>query len=168
MELLKTDFMFNLLQAVEDKKINEAIQIATNQKNPLARVIETTLRCLSISPMSEEKRLRTIQASGSKELRAFESHLRGLEMAANISPLLGLLGTVTGMVKAFSGIQQVGSRVDPSILAGGIWEALLTTVAGLAVAIPALAAHYIIDGRIEEARAKMKDSVTYILAKAEV
>jgi biopolymer transport protein ExbB len=93
--------------------------------------------------------------------------MRGLEMVSTVAPLLGLLGTVTGMVKTFSGINQIGARVDPAILAGGIWEALIATVAGLMVAIPALAAHYIIDSRIDSIRSTMTDAVTYILSKSE-
>jgi biopolymer transport protein ExbB len=160
-------FIVPLLESVEDKKMTEAARIAGNQRNPVARVIETAIRCVVGRPMSDDKKVRTIEASGAKELRVLESHLRGLEMVANIAPLLGLLGTVIGMVKAFAGINQIGSRVDPSVLAGGIWEALLTTVAGLAVAIPALAAHYYIEGRVEKVRAVAKDAVSYILAKAE-
>jgi biopolymer transport protein ExbB len=83
--------------------------------------------------------------------------MRGLELVANVSPLLGLLGTVIGMVDAFAALEQAGSKVDPSLLAGGIWTALLTTVAGLSVAIPALAAHNIFDGKIESVRARMRD-----------
>lgn len=66
--------------------------------------------------------------------------LRALELIATIAPLLGLLGTVMGMIAAFQALQESGSRADPSMLAGGIWEALLTTAAGMAVAIPASAA----------------------------
>jgi biopolymer transport protein ExbB len=66
--------------------------------------------------------------------------LRALELIATIAPLLGLLGTVLGMIAAFQALQDSGSRADPSMLAGGIWEALLTTAAGMAVAIPASAA----------------------------
>ena len=62
-----------------------------------------------------------------------------------------------GMVSAFSEIAEAGSRVDTSLLAGGIWEALITTIGGLAVAIPALAAYHILDGYIEKTRNLMKD-----------
>ncbi|MDA0781588.1 MAG: MotA/TolQ/ExbB proton channel family protein [Rickettsiales bacterium] len=164
LEVFRTDFLKPLIESVESQKLGEASRIAGNQRNPIARVIETALRYAVMMPMTDLKRERAVEASGSKVIRTFESHLRGLEMVANIAPLLGLLGTVIGMVKAFAGIHQVGSRVDPSVLAGGIWEALLTTVAGLMVAIPAIAAHYIIDGKIEEIRSNMKESVSSILS----
>ncbi|WP_417258496.1 MotA/TolQ/ExbB proton channel family protein [Celeribacter sp.] len=63
--------------------------------------------------------------------------LRALEVIAAIAPLLGLLGTVLGMIAAFQALQTSGNQADPGVLAGGIWEALLTTAAGMAVAIPA-------------------------------
>ena len=85
-------------------------------------------------------------------------------MTAMIAPLMGLLGTVVGMINSFSKLSSAGTRVDPSILAGGIWEALLTTAGGLSVAIPALGAHYILDGVIEKMRATMKDVSVQILS----
>ena len=65
------------------------------------------------------------------------SGLRALELIATIAPLLGLLGTVLGMIAAFQALQTAGAQADPALLAGGIWEALLTTAAGMGVAIPA-------------------------------
>lgn len=74
-----------------------------------------------------------------------ETGLGLLSAIATLSPLLGLLGTVTGMVRSFMVIEHLGWKVDPSLLAGGIWEALLTTVFGLVVAIPALLTYYLFD-----------------------
>ncbi|ASM71808.1 MULTISPECIES: MotA/TolQ/ExbB proton channel family protein [Roseobacteraceae] len=71
------------------------------------------------------------------DLTRTRSGLRALELIATTAPLLGLLGTVVGMIDAFQALQEAGSRADPAALAGGIWEALLTTAAGMAVAIPA-------------------------------
>ena len=90
-----------------------------------------------------------------------------MEVISNIAPLLGLLGTVIGMINAFSKLEEAGSRVDPAILAGGIWEALLTTAFGLIVAIPALAAFYWLDGRVDKAREDMRHLIiqTNILLK---
>jgi biopolymer transport protein ExbB len=167
LEALKTGFLEPFMQSMENSRLKEASAIVGSQKNPIARVLEAAMRYSATKSMKDENKLRAIEASGSKVIRTFESHLRGLEMVANIAPLLGLLGTVMGMVKAFAGIQVVGSRVDPSVLAGGIWEALLTTVAGLAVAIPALAAYYIIDSKIEQIRANMKEAVSCVLSRAE-
>ena len=94
--------------------------------------------------------------------------LRGLELAATIGPLLGLLGTVTGMIAAFQALQEAGSRADPAALAGGIWEALLTTAAGMAVAIPASVALTWFESVVDGLRHDMEDSATRILHGARV
>ncbi|MAX55704.1 MAG: flagellar motor protein MotA [Alcanivoracaceae bacterium] len=86
--------------------------------------------------------------------------LRVLEVISAIAPLLGLLGTVFGMIGAFQALETAGSQVDPSILSGGIWEALLTTAAGLTVAIPTLAAFHWADRTIEQCREKLQDRLS--------
>ena len=78
-----------------------------------------------------------------------ERYLRGLATIASLSPLLGLLGTVIGMIKSFSQIELHGGSVNASLLAGGIWEALLTTAAGLVVAIPCLLFYNLFQGKVE-------------------
>ncbi|MGI3163413.1 MotA/TolQ/ExbB proton channel family protein [Pseudooceanicola sp. 200-1SW] len=85
------------------------------------------------------------------------SALRALELISTIAPLLGLLGTVMGMISAFQALQEAGSRADPSMLAGGIWEALLTTAAGMAVAIPASAALTWFEAVLDSLRADLED-----------
>jgi len=82
-------------------------------------------------------------------IREMERSLKGLATVATISPLLGLLGTVIGMIRAFMQIEQHGAVVNAALLAGGIWEALLTTAAGLTVAIPCLMFHNYFQSRIE-------------------
>jgi biopolymer transport protein ExbB len=88
--------------------------------------------------------------------------LRGLELAITIGPLLGLLGTVTGMIAAFQALQEAGARADPATLAGGIWEALLTTAAGMAVAIPAQVALIWFESVVDRLRHDMEDAATRI------
>ena len=88
--------------------------------------------------------------------------LRFLELAAAIGPLLGLLGTVTGMIAAFQGLAAAGVRADTATLAGGIWEALLTTAAGMAVAIPAMIAQHWFDGLIDGMRHDMEQAATRV------
>lgn len=83
--------------------------------------------------------------------------LRALELISTIAPLLGLLGTVMGMIAAFQALQEAGSNADPSMLAGGIWEALLTTAAGMAVAIPASAALTWFEAVLENLRNDLED-----------
>ncbi|WP_066702339.1 MotA/TolQ/ExbB proton channel family protein [Celeribacter ethanolicus] len=95
-------------------------------------------------------------------LKRAATGLRGLELAATIGPLLGLLGTVLGMIAAFQALQAAGARADPAQLAGGIWEALLTTAAGMAVAIPAQVALTWFETVIDGLRHDMEDIATRI------
>lgn len=95
-----------------------------------------------------------------KHLAQAGTGLGALELIATIAPLLGLLGTVLGMIAAFQALQQAGSKADPALLAGGIWEALLTTAAGMAVAIPASAALTWFESVITRIRQDIEDSAT--------
>lgn len=99
------------------------------------------------------------------ELVRARSGLRALELIATIAPLLGLLGTVLGMIGAFQTLQASGSQADPSALAGGIWEALLTTAAGMAVAIPASVALSWFESVTETVRTDIEDAATRILTR---
>ena len=83
-----------------------------------------------------------------KQIRKIEFLLPSLEIIAQVSPLLGLLGTVIGMISSFNQLEIGGSLVDPAVLAGGIWTALLTTAVGLIVAIPSLIAHYFFEKKL--------------------
>ncbi|MDO6564140.1 MotA/TolQ/ExbB proton channel family protein [Amphritea sp. 1_MG-2023] len=93
------------------------------------------------------------------QLRAL---LRPLEVIASISPLLGLMGTVLGMIVAFQQMEAAGNNVDPSVLSGGIWQALLTTAVGLAVAIPVATAHSILERKVERSAILINDYVTQV------
>lgn len=86
--------------------------------------------------------------------------LRVLDLIAMIAPLIGLLGTVLGMIEAFQALQEAGNRTDPAALAGGIWQALLTTAAGMAVAIPATIALVWFESLIERLQADLEDMAT--------
>ena len=140
-----------------------ALALLAKRRHPVARVMESAITTSTDSRLTAEDRDAEISRVGSAQIRDLESHLRGLEVIANLSPLLGLLGTVIGMIGAFAKLEDAGSKVDPAMLAGGIWEALLTTAFGLVIAIPALAAFYVFEGRVESVRAVMKDAVTRIL-----
>jgi len=141
------------LKLISQNKITEAKKILNNILHPASKII---LVMLDSKNLSEEDTEDQISVEGEKELRNLEFLLKPLEVISNIAPLLGLLGTVIGMINAFSKLEDAGSRVDPAILAGGIWEALLTTAFGLIVAIPALAAFYWLDGRVDKTREEMR------------
>ncbi|PPR35529.1 MAG: Biopolymer transport protein ExbB [Alphaproteobacteria bacterium MarineAlpha6_Bin3] len=128
-------------------------------KNPMARIIEVVIITKNDRRFDKESREAEISRIISVEIRNLEKYLGGLEVIANISPLLGLFGTVLGMIKAFLNLEKAGSQIDPALLAGGIWEALLTTAFGLAVAIPALAAYHLFVNKISNTRDKINDTV---------
>ncbi|AXS41661.1 MotA/TolQ/ExbB proton channel family protein [Breoghania sp. L-A4] len=88
------------------------------------------------------------------------AYLRPLDMISQTAPLIGLLGTVIGMIEAFQAMQGAGAAVDPSVLAGGIWVALLTTAVGLTIAIPVSAIVGWFDGKVEREEAEMESLVT--------
>lgn len=134
-------------------------------RHPAARVVETAL---DTGHLPRELQEAEIERIGSVEIRALETYVRSLEVVANLSPLIGLLGTVIGMIKAFGRLEEAGARVDPSQLAGGIWEALLTTAFGLIVAIPALGAVHYFERKIEGIRALMRDAAARVIASQSV
>ncbi len=109
-----------------------------------------------------------IEREAGQLMEELRSHLRVLEIIAAISPLLGLLGTVLGMIEAFQQMEAAGSRVDPAVLSGGIWEALLTTAVGLAVAVPSVAAVNHFDRRVEQVTHLMEDAVTQVFTASVV
>ncbi|MEM9788608.1 MAG: MotA/TolQ/ExbB proton channel family protein [Pseudomonadota bacterium] len=92
-----------------------------------------------------------------------ERGLRILDNVAQLAPLLGLFGTVLGMIEAFQALQDAGSQVDPSILAGGIWVALMTTAAGLAVAMPTSILHSWLESRMDAERGLADQAIQTVL-----
>lgn len=135
--------------------------LGSHQKRPVAQVVETAMSGLmSKQPVDAVKAEVTRVAKS--HIAQLRSWLKPLELIANISPLIGLLGTVLGMIEAFRQLEQAGNQVDPSILSGGIWQALLTTAVGLMVAIPALLAHQWLERRVERSAHLMEDSAAQV------
>lgn len=99
-------------------------------------------------------------------IEALRGWMRPLEVMATLSPLLGLFGTVLGMIEAFAALEAAGSNVDPAILSGGIWAALLTTAVGLAVAIPTVAAVNWFERRIERHEHAVEQALGRLFALA--
>jgi len=102
---------------------------------------------------------------GSAELLKLERGFRTLSILGHTAPLLGLLGTIIGMIKAFMVIELSGGRVDSQALAGGIWEAMLTTGVGLAVAIPVLLMLHILESKADRREHDMRSSTRMLLER---
>jgi len=161
--LRRTGFIEKILSILQAGQQQQALSELRQQRNPVARVMESALRNGANPDMTAKDIEAEVSRVGSAQIRNLESWLRGLSAIAHLSPLLGLLGTVTGMISAFMQLEAAGSRIDPSILSGGIWEALLTTAFGLTVAIPAMAAFYYLEGEVDHTRAAMKDASIRVL-----
>lgn len=110
---------------------------------------------------------RVASRIGSEELQRMERGFRTLGVLGNTAPLLGLFGTITGMIKAFMVIEQAGGKVDAQALAGGIWEAMLTTGVGLAVAIPILLMLHILEGMADRRVRAMRRGASVVLEQAQ-
>lgn len=133
-----------------------------------ARVVAQAMAALRDPTLSRASARDEVLRVARRELNATRSGLRALELISTIAPLLGLLGTVLGMITAFQALQSTGAQADPTILAGGIWEALLTTAAGMAVAIPAGVALVWIESLADSVQADLEDAVTQIFTRAPV
>lgn len=162
--VFNTQFIDRVMQLIKRGELTDASAMLSRENGPVARIMRVSVQGVMNREISMKSREAEIARVGSAELRYLESHMRGLEMASAVGPLLGLLGTVIGMITAFAKLAEAGTRVDPSQLAGGIWVALITTVGGLIVAVPAMASYYLIDSLIERARATMRDVTIQILA----
>ena len=101
---------------------------------------------------------------GNRLLNDCARYLRPLELIAYLSPLLGLLGTVLGMIEAFRALEEHSAQGGAGLLAGGIWEALLTTALGLGIAIPMSAAHTLLEGRVASISERLADVLEQSLA----
>jgi biopolymer transport protein ExbB len=164
-DLKRTGFIEEALQAVAGGKSTRAEAILAQSRHPVARVIEQAL-IVSRQPLSTEDRQAAVRRTGMMEIRTLESRLRGLELIGTVAPLLGLLGTVLGMIQAFAQVERFGANVNPALLAGGIWQALLTTAYGLTVAIPAMSVSYLLQNRVEQVREMMLEAATQTLSAA--
>ncbi len=140
-----------LFEAVSEQLANDkqasAYQLTRTATGPVSAVF----RALLLAPPQSKADLEELaMMQARQEHRRLTQRLPLLNLIAGLAPLMGLLGTVVGMVKAFQTVAAAQGPVNPSMLAGGIWEALLTTVAGLAVAIPALLFHHVLDQRVRQ------------------
>lgn len=143
----------------------EALLLAQRSPNPVARLVAAAIRGRLRPKLPETAVREEVYRLGAGYLEALRAYLRPLEVIASLAPLLGLLGTVLGMIEAFQQLQSAGARVDPALLSGGIWEALLTTAVGLAVAIPAVVLVNVFDRILARLAHEMNDAVTQIFTE---
>ena len=143
----------------------DALRWAASRHSPLAKVLTVAIRGLSQWHVQESYIREEVQRVAAIELEKLRSYLRVLEVIASLSPLLGLLGTVLGMIEAFQQLEHAGSRIDPALLSGGIWQALLTTALGLSIAIPTVLVLSWLERRVEHCAHLMEDYVTQLFTQ---
>lgn len=127
-------------------------------------VAQPTLLVPIIKALENGANEKELSIIGTRQVREIEKGLSWLGLIATIAPLLGLAGTVTGMIKAFMVIANTTS-VNPSMLAGGIWEALITTAAGLLVAIPIHVGHHYLEKQADDIAFMMKETTMSLFIK---
>jgi biopolymer transport protein ExbB len=136
---------------------------ATDVRTQMARAAIDAILTPTISETDAKDECMRV---GRAILHQAKSGLRLIELIASIAPLVGLLGTVLGMIDAFQALQESGNQADPAALAGGIWQALLTTAAGMGVAIPASMFLSWFDSVVDAIQADIEDAATQIFVNA--
>jgi len=147
------NFMIRIRGYLKKKDISGANQLCLEEKTPIANIVRKGLRKYEYG---HERVKEAIENAGRQEISKLEKGLPLLATIAGVAPMLGFLGTVTGMVSAFMILQELQGAATPSDLAGGIWEALITTVFGLIVGIIALVFYNDILGAINKLVAQME------------
>lgn len=154
--VMPRDLVKKVWQMVEADQINEKVIERLQKSSPLGEVLAAGL---ANRHRAREVMMERLEDTGRHVIHSLERYLNTLGTIAGIAPLLGLLGTVTGIIKAFNAITQ-GGMGNPQMLSGGIAEALLTTAAGLSVAIPALIGYRYLRGKVDRIVIEMeKDAI---------
>ena len=157
------EFLKKILDKMKCHETKEALKVCEESKSPIAHILKAGILKYD---RPRPQIIEAIEDASLYEIPRVEKNLPTLATIAHISPLLGLLGTVTGMVRCFQTIQAKATSfhpVSPGDLAGGIWEALLTTVAGLVVAIPTLVLYNYLVNRINHFILEMEKASTELV-----
>ena len=152
--ILPNDFIWNVEEMLQRQKLSDAVFLCQNDVSPIAKIFLAGLK-------NTKKGLwlikEAIEERGGREAKRLEKNVGILSTIANLTPLLGLLGTVSGMIKTFNAISVQGMG-NPGLLAGGIAEALITTATGLCIAIPTLVAYRFLKDRAENFIFEMEEN----------
>ena len=143
----ETNFMNNIRDFIHDGRIDSAKSLCKNNQSPIARMIAKGIVRIG-RPLNDIN--AAIENVGKLEISKLEKNIAVLATVAGAAPMLGFLGTVIGMIRAFYNMSMAGNNIDISLLAGGIYEAMVTTVTGLAVGILAYICYNILVARIEK------------------
>ena len=155
-----SDFLEGIYNILRRKNIVEAVSICEETPGPEAHVVRAAILHHDEGP---EHIRKAVQEAGLAEIPRLERNLNLLYTVAKVAPLLGLLGTVLGMVQTLVTIEQNAPLVHAGELSGGMWQALLSTAAGLTVAIPAYAGHNFLMGRVDAVLQDMERTAAEIV-----
>lgn len=147
-------------QVLDQKQFSHLLNKLKHSNHPAAKTIYLLLQLKYVENKPEDYVESSVQRIGNKSLQQLEQYLRPLEVLSHLSPLVGLLGTVIGIIMAFSAIKSA-TYVDPGLLSSGISHALITTALGLSVAIPAQIGFHYLDSKVDKVRQMMSDYVQW-------
>jgi len=166
-KFFQDDLVSESINLWSSEKQNEAYEQINHLKHPETEVLSFTMYQLlkhkKLTVKVESDIREEVLRLSDERLNFYKHKLDSLQVIATIAPLLGLLGTVFGMIEAFQQMEQAGKNIDPSLLSGGIWEALLTTAAGLSVAIPIVVFESYFRSLVDKLKNNIESSVTKIL-----
>ena len=151
------NFMNNIRDFIHNGRVDSALSLCKNNNSPISRMIEKGLSRIG-KPLSDIN--AAIENVGKLEVSRMEKNIAGLATIAGASPMLGFLGTVIGMIKAFYDMSMAGNNVDIALLSGGIYQAMITTVAGLIVGIIGYICYNILVARVEKLVFKLEARAT--------
>ena len=149
-------------ESAQEGRIDEALALASRTPGPAAAILTVGLRRIQAKSLAEGELEKAVTTTGAIELGFLERGLVILATVANVAPLMGFLGTVAGMIIAFGAIEVAGD-VEPSLVAGGIKVALITTAAGLIIAIPVNIAYNFFVTRIDQLILDMEQGAQEII-----
>jgi biopolymer transport protein ExbB len=157
--LVNTVFLHEVKKLAVKGDFERAISLCKTTNSAISRILQAGLRRGKYGVIEVE---RAIESAGAHEAGALDANLRGLGFISTMAPMLGLLGTVTGMIASFDAIATVGSN-GPAVVAGGIAEALLNTVGGIIVAIHSLASYHFFRAKADKLTREMEElSVQFV------
>ena len=143
----ENNFMNNIRDFIHNGRIDSALSLCKNNQTPIARMIEKGITRIG-RPLNDIN--AAIENVGKLEVSKLEKNLAGLATVAGAAPMIGFLGTVIGMVRAFYDMAMAGNNIDIALLSGGIYQAMITTVGGLIVGIIAYICYNILVARVEK------------------
>lgn len=145
-------------------ELAQALVLVKGRSAPRPRLIAQTLQLIDSGRLQGEALYKESMRQARQAVSELARYLRILEVIATVAPLLGLLGTVLGMIEAFQAMEAAGAQVNPAVLSGGIWVALLTTAVGLAVAIPVSLIHSWLERRVEFQAGVIQNDLEHLLS----